>query len=267
VASGDIAELRAAQEKAAVDLDAARATLERVKAMVAGRALPAKEELAALQQLKQAEVASRLAEAKLGSLKVSARGANEFTVGAPRAGVVVEKNVLVDQQVAPDGAGALMIVADLSSVWVVADLFEADAAGIRAGAAAEVTSPSLPELKLSGSVEMVSSVVDPGRHTVPIRVRLANPDGLLRPNVYARVRFATAPRSRGTLEVPASALVSDGEHQHVFVQDGAGRFVRREVTTGSSREGRVPVLAGLAAGETVVEEGALLLDNQLVLSE
>ncbi len=265
VASPDIAELRAAREKAAVELDAARAALERVKAIVATRALPAKEELSASQQYQEAEVALRLADSKLQSLRVtSAGGQSEFSVCSPRHGVVVEKSVLVDEQVSPDAP--LMVVADLSSVWVVADLFEADAAAIREGVAARVTSPSMPDETIEGVVDMVSSVVDPGRHTLPVRVRLANPQGLLRPNLYARVRFAAGAKANG-LEIPASALVSDGDRQYVYVRGGDGAFARREVSVGPSHEGRLPVLAGLAAGETVVEEGAILLDNQLALAE
>ena len=240
VASPDIAELRANGEKAAVDLEAARATLERVHAMVASRALPAKDELSAQQQLDQAELALKLAEAKLASLHVSSDGENEFTVASPREGVVVEKNVLFGQQVSPDGGGVLMVVADLSSVWVVADLFEAQANDVHEGAAAEITCPSIPELKLEGRVEMVSAVVDPVRHTVPIRVRLDNADGALRPNVYARVRFAVAPGPSAAVEIPASALVSDGERQYVYVQEKEGRFVRREVTTGPVARGARP---------------------------
>jgi len=265
VASPDIAELRAAKERASVDLEAARTTLVRVHAVVATRALPAKEEITAQQQLRQAEVGLHLAESKLASLSVSSSADNEFTVSSPRAGVIVEKNVLVDQQVTSDGS-ALMVVADLSSVWVVAELFEEDAVDIREGSLARVTSPSHPELSLEGEVEMVSSVVDPGRHTLPIRVRLANPEHLLRPNVYATVRFATLAKT-SSVEAPASALVSDGEHQYVYVQDRAGHFTRREVTAGGSREGRVQVLTGLAAGEEIVEEGAFLLDNQIALSQ
>jgi RND family efflux transporter MFP subunit len=264
VASPDIAELRAARERAGVDLEAARTTLSRVQAIVATRALPAKEEVAAQQQLRQAEVAFHLAESKLASLQVRPQADSEFTVSAPRPGVVVEKNVLVDQQVTPDGSGALMAIADLSSVWVVAELFEDDAADIRQGAEARVTSPSMPDVSLQGTVEMVSAVVDPSRHTLPVRVRLPNPEGLLRPNVYATVRFATPPRATA-VEIPGTALVSDGEHQYVYVQDAAGHFARREVAAGSAREGRVPVVSGLEVGETVVEEGAFLLDNQLAL--
>jgi RND family efflux transporter MFP subunit len=265
VASPEIAELKAGREKAGVDLETARATLERVHAIVASRALPTKDEVSAQQQLRQAEVAMRLAEAKLAALRVSSQSGGEFTVRSPRAGVVVEKNVLPAQQVTPDASAALMVIADLSFVWVVADVFEGQAGEIQAGATAQVTSPSMPELKLEGRVEMVAAVVDPTRHTVPIRVRLQNPEGSLRPNVYARVRFATRPRGPGTVEIPASAVVSDGEHQYVYVQQPDGRLVRREVVTSSLRDGRIPVLRGLAKGETFVEEGAILLDNQLAL--
>ena len=264
LASPEIAALEAEREKAGVELEAARSTFERVRALVATRAMPAKEETNARHQLEEAEVGQRLAAAKMRSLKVSPDAGHEFTVPAPRDGVVVEKSVLVDQQVSPDSSGALMVVADLSSVWVMADLFEAEALAVRPGVAARVTSPSLPGTEEEGRVEMVSSVVDPARHTLPVRIRLANPQGLLRPNLYARVRFAAAP-PRDAVEVPASAVLSDGERQYVYVEDGGGRFARREVSVGAAHEGRVAVLSGLRAGEKVAAEGAILLDNQVDL--
>lgn len=265
VASPDIADLRAAREKAAVELDAARAALERVKAMVASRALPAKEELAAERDTREAEVSAKLAEAKLQSLRVSGTTENEFTVIAPRSGVVVEKNVLPGQTVSPD-SGAAMQIADLGTVWVVADLFEAEASNVREGAEAQVTSPSIPDLTLEGRVDMVSSVVDPERHTVPIRVRLPNVDGALRPNVFARVRFGVS-HGAGAVEVPASALVTDGEHQYVYYQARPGTFTRREVVAGYVHDGRAPILRGLQSGDTIVVEGAILLDNQISLND
>jgi RND family efflux transporter MFP subunit len=179
------------------------------------------------------------------SLKVSSGAGHEFTVPAPRDGVVVDKSVLVDQQVSPDSSGTLMVVADLSSVWVIVDLFESEALALRPGVAARVTSPSLPGMEEEGRVEMVSSVVDPARHTLPVRIRLANPQGRLRPNLYARVRFAAAP-PRDAVEVPAAAVLSDGERQYVYVEDGAGRFARREVSVGAAHAGRLAVL--LASG-------------------
>jgi hypothetical protein len=96
-------------------------------------------------------------------------------------------------------------------------------------------------------------------------VRLENADGRLKPNIFAQMRFAVAPIP-GSSEVAASALVSDGAKQFVYVQTAEGRFTRREVVAGSAREGRVPILKGLSAGEVVVEEGAILLDNQVALA-
>ncbi|HEY3358899.1 MAG TPA: efflux RND transporter periplasmic adaptor subunit [Polyangia bacterium] len=266
VASPDLATLRADRTRTEVDLTVAKTTLERVRAMVAARALPAREELAAQQAYRQAEVQARLAGAKLGSLKVRARGAdNEFTATAPRDGVVVEKNVLPSQEAATDGKDALVLIADLSTVWVVADLPEVDAVDIADGTAAIITSPSLPGTEIKGTVAVVSSVVDPERHTIPIRVRLDNATGKLRPNMYAQVRFALKPAA-GAVEIAASALVSDGAKQSVYVEEKPGQFVIREVKAGSVREGRVPILGGLKQGERVVERGAILLDNQLALT-
>ncbi len=266
VASPSLAELRAEQEKAAVDFEVAKAELDRIQAMVGTHALPAKDQMVAEQQYRQAQVGVKLAAAKLASLNVSSRGENQFTVKAPRDGVVVEKNVIAGQEVSSDSGEPLISIADLSSVWVVADLFEEDADAVQEGAKAEVTSPALPNVKLEGKVDIISSVADPARHTVPVRVRLDNLNRLLKPNVYARVRFETQPPS-GSVTVPATSLISDGEHQYVFVQDQPGHFARREITAGSTQDDKVPVLAGLTAGETVVVEGGILLDNQVALSD
>lgn len=264
VASPDIAELRASQQKAAVDLDVARAAFERIKAMVEARALPAKDELESNQQLRQAELALRLAQTKLSSLKVSSSGDNEFKVLAPRDGAIIEKAVLPSQHV--DSDDTLVSIADLDAVWVVADLFEADAVGLKTGMKARVTSPSLPGFSADADVERVSSVVDPERHTVGVRVKLTNADGRIRPNTFAEVRFLSAPAA-STTEIAASALVSDGAKQYVYVQDSPGHFVRRDVVAGAVRDGRITIVSGLSPNETVVEQGAVLLDNQVDLSQ
>src|SRR5262249_56087033 len=125
------------------------------------------------------------------------------------------------------GRGAGGVMGGLSGVGVVGELFEADTVDIREGAAARVTSPSLPDQSLEGRVEMVPAVVDPARHTLPVRVRLANPDRLLRPNVYATVRFAPPP-PKDAGEVKGSAPLPDGGRPYLCVPDGAGRRDRRE---------------------------------------
>lgn len=263
VASPDIAGLRSEREKAQVDYEITKERLSRTRAMVEARAVPQKDELDADQQYRQAVLALKLSQSKIASLKVSSRAENEFTVIAPRDGVVVEKNVLPAQQIGSEPG--LVSVADLSSVWVVADIFEADAIGIAEGTPAKITTPSLPDLAIEAKVEMVSAVVDPSRHTVPVRVRLGNDGQRLKPNVFAQMRFAVSPPA-GSVEIAASALVTDGAKQFVYVQSAEGKFTRREVVAGSAREGKVPILSGLKPDEQVVEEGAILLDNQVSLS-
>jgi hypothetical protein len=96
-------------------------------------------------------------------------------------------------------------------------------------------------------------------------VKLKNADGRIRPNTFAEVRFLSASPA-GSTEIAASALVSDGPKQYVYVQDTPGHFVRRDVIAGAVRDGRISIVSGLKAGDTVVEQGAVLLDNQIDLS-
>jgi cobalt-zinc-cadmium efflux system membrane fusion protein len=265
VASVDLAALEAERAKAKVQLDANRMVLDRVSAIVEARALPEKERLAAAQQVRQSELDFRVAQSKLGSLKVTLNSDNEFLVKSPRDGIVVEKNVLPGQQIDAGSNNNLLMVADLSNVWATAELFEADGSSVAVGAKARLTIASLPGATLEGEVYMVSSVVDPERHSVPVRVRLENSDGKLKPNTYARMQFLcqAAPDS---VELDAAAVISDGARQYVYVQSADQTFVRRDVVVGPTRSGKSLVMSGLRPGETVVQRGAILLDNQIMLS-
>jgi len=153
----------------------------------------------------------------------------------------------------------------MSNVWAIAEVFEADAANLRAGTAASLARAELPGLVFEGQVDMVSSVVDPERHTVSVRVVVPNPDRQIRPNTYVEMRFRQEPPA-GAVEIGAGALVSDGARKYVYVEESPGRFVRRPIEAGSSVKGKVLVSSGLRAGERVVEEGSALLDNQIALS-
>jgi len=266
VASADLAALHVEQSKAQVDVESAKNVLERTRAIVEARALPEKEAVAAAQQLRQAQLSFGVASSKLASLDITSKSENEFIVRAPRAGRIVEKNVLPGQELTPGAEAALMLVADLSTVWVVADLFESDSDGVAPGVPARVTIASLPGLVIDGKVDMVSAVVDAERHTVPVRVRLDNAAGRLKPNTYAKMQFQ-ASTPEGSVEVAAGALVSDGSRQYAYVKNAAGRFVRRDVIAGAVREQRVVVFSGIAPGETVVSKGAILLGNQIDLAE
>jgi cobalt-zinc-cadmium efflux system membrane fusion protein len=266
VASPDLAALRADLEHAKIDSAAARTTFDRVQAIVQARALPEKDEIQAAQQLRQAELAETAASSRMNSLKVATMGYGEFVVKSPRAGQVAEKSVLPGQEIDAGAQGNLMMIADLSTVWVVAELFESDTIGVHPGTKTRVTVASAPGRVFDAEVETVAAVVDPERHSIPIRVHLENPDGLLKPNTFARMQFYTqAPP--GSVDIPSSALVTDGANQYVYTRSPEGKFARKRVTAGAAREGRVVVTDGLVAGDIVVERGAILLDNQIQLAD
>ncbi len=259
VSSPNLAELRAELEKATVEAGTAKVNFDRTKALVDAGSLPAKELVTAQQEVTEAELAVRLAKQKLSSLKVAGAGEASFTVTAPRDGVVVEKQVTVGQNVDAT-SGSVIAIADLSDVWVVADLFENDVGQLVAGTKAKVVVGSH---ELDGQVDQVSAVVDPDRHTVPVRVRLANLDGSLRPNSYAQIKFFDPNTARVAL--PSSAVLSDGASTYVYVKEKDGALKRRVVTAGSANAGKMPILAGLEPGDEVVVQGAILLDNQIQL--
>lgn len=262
VISGDLADLRNARDKAVVDLDAAKQNYDRVAALVEVNSLPRKELLNVQQELAEAQVALSNAEQKLASLKVQHGGETSFTITAPREGIVVDKHVAVGQQVSPD-SGAVLAIADLAAVWLVADLLEDAVDDIRAGSKVEIQLDGAGQ-PLDGTVDQVSAIVDPDRHTVPTRIRLANPAGLLRPNALARVRFFE--EHTGTLSVPADAILTDGARSYVYVvKNGTAR--RQNVIAGPRNASIVPIRSGLAAGDQIVAHGAVLLENQLSLDD
>jgi len=263
VMSPDLATLQSERMKAEVELRTAKLAFERVHSIVEAQALPAKDETIAAQQMTEAELANRAAGARLRSLKVTALSDNEYLVKSPRDGVVVENGILPDQEISTDPGSASMVVADVSSVWVIADLFESDIAGIKLGANAKV---SIDANVISAKVDNIGAAADPERHTIAIRVTLANSDGDLRPNTFARVQFE-AEGGGSQVEVAATALVSDGATQYVYVQREDGLFIRRNVVVGPVREGRALITNGLIPGEIVAQRGGVLIDNQLAISQ
>jgi RND family efflux transporter MFP subunit len=260
IASPDLAGLRAEHERAVIQLDAARSTLERVQAMVDAGALAPKDAEEADRQHRQVVLSHRLAQSRLGALDIRARrgGGSELTVRSPRDGIVTDKGVRPAQQVS--AASNLVGIADLFRVWIVADLLETDAVGLAVGGPVQISVPSMPELAIDTEIEHVASIIDPQRHTLGIRVSVDDAARRLRPNLFAQLRALIAPPP-GTVEIDASALVTDGARSFVYVVTERRDFERRGVVVGPVREGRALILSGLAPGETVVEEGGSLLDN------
>ncbi len=182
-----------------------------------------------------------------------------MTLRSPVTGVVLQKNVAQGQAIM---AGApLLQIADLSIVWVEADVFESDLGVIRVGLAAEVAFDAYPGEALRGRVTYLYPTVDPVARTGRIRIELPNRDGRVRPGLFATVRITARLGERGVL-IPRQAALVTGDRQLVFVEDSLGRFIPRFVTLGAETDSLVEVREGLLAGERVVAAAAFLLDAE-----
>lgn len=209
-----------------------------------------------------------LSEREIGALARGEGSLASFSLRAPFAGRVVEKEAVVGEMVEPHDR--LFTVADLSTVWVWIDVYERDLARVRHGDPVRVALDAFPGEVFTGRLSYLGDRVRPESRTLHARVDVPNPGGRLRPGMFARVLLADEEAGedgdgRGAaapLTVPASALQRhDGGHV-VFVALGEGRFARRPVVPGRRGAGRVEIAAGLDGDETVVVEGAFLLKSE-----
>lgn len=177
---------------------------------------------------------------------------------APRGGVVLRRGVTAGAAVDP--STELFVIADLSRLWVLAEVPEARMAEVRVGSAATLELSSSGVAAVEGAVDFVYPTLSEGTRTLRVRFVIANPEGAIRPGAFGTAVFHLAPRT--ALVVPRDAIVDGGSEQHVFVAMGGGRFEPRTVRTGARFDDRIEVLEGLRAGERVVSTGVFLLDSE-----
>jgi RND family efflux transporter MFP subunit len=185
------------------------------------------------------------------------------TIYAPSGGTIVERKVTRGQYV--NAGDPLFTVADLSTVWVKADVYEFQLTQIRPGQMVEITSDALPEKVLRGRVDFIEPEANPQTRTIPVHVHVPNPAMRLRPGMYIRAKFIS-PGMRESLVVPRSAVLDTGTRKLVYVAKADGVFEAREIQTGIPSEERYPVLSGLKAGEEIVTNGNFLIDSQTRLT-
>ncbi len=188
-------------------------------------------------------------------------GASRRTLGfrSPVAGIVIEKKAVQGMRFMP--GEALYQVADLSSVWVLADVFEQDIGQVRVGATARVRINAYPDKVFEGRISYVYPTLNAENRTVPVRVDLPNPGQLLKPAMFAQLELPVG-AGRQVLTVPDSALIDSGTRQIVLIARGEGRFEPREVKPGARGAHHVEILDGLKAGEQVVVAANFLIDAE-----
>lgn len=189
-----------------------------------------------------------------------AHGAANLVLRSPINGVVLEKTAVAGARFTP--GEVLFKLADLSSVWVQAEVAEQDQAVLRVGRSAKVTVDAYPGAVFTGRVSFISPVLNPQTRTVQVRVELPNRDGRLRPAMFAQVELAAGERTASVLSIPVSAVIDSGTRQLALVQVAEGRFAPRDLKLGRRTADYVEVLEGLGEGEQVVTKANFLLDAE-----
>lgn len=179
-------------------------------------------------------------------------------IRSPRNGTVITKNIV--EGTAHKAGMTLIRIADLSHVWVEADVYEAELPLVREGMPATVRLPYLPGRTFQGTVDYLYPYLESESRTGRIRVLLNNSDGVLKPDMYAEVKLDAELGPR--LTVPEEAVIVSGEARIVFEDIGGGRLAPRQVTTGQRASGHVEILSGLDHGAKVVTSGNFLIASE-----
>jgi Cu(I)/Ag(I) efflux system membrane fusion protein len=191
---------------------------------------------------------------------IARRGAPQeyLPVRAPISGYVVEKEIVAGSAIA--SGQRVYRIAPLDRVWIEAEVYESELAQVKVGMPADVTLPQLPEQRFAATVAYVYPSLQSDRRTARVRLVLANPEGVLRPDMYATVTLRALLGMR--LTVPESAVLRAGDRSFVFLDLGDGRLRPQRVETGTESDGRVEITSGLEAGQPVVVAGTFLVAGE-----
>ncbi len=258
-----VGQLQSDAQRAAQDLSLAQKTVDRAHKLKVDGAVSEKDVVQAEADLAKAKSAYAQTTAHLASLGVSASDpAVSVALYSQVAGTVVERNVLVGQEVRADATTPLVTVSNLDTVWVLADVYEQDLGLVQAGGAIVLRVPAYPGETFPGTIGHLGEVLDPLSRTVKLRCVVPNTAGRLKPEMFAKIELSGA-NGKKVLVVPSKAILSDSQHSSVVVAGDDDVFALRIVEVGPELDGKVRVLSGLKAGERVVVEGALFLKNEI----
>lgn len=245
----------------------AQADFKRAESLSAEEIIPRKELLRAQGELERASAESRAARDRLrllgGSASVGSRAESSFALTAPFAGTIIQKKATIGELGTP--SDAIFTVADLSVVWIEANLTDDLLAKVKKGAAATVTVGAYPNERFTGRVGYIANVLDKDSRTIAARIEVANKDGRLKPEMFANASIATGSQLEA-ISVPDAAILIVQGQPSIFVAENGG-FEARAVETGEKLAGRTVIKSGLKAKEQVVTAGAYALKARLMKSQ
>ena len=270
ISSPDFGQAQADARAADGQLKLAERTLARQRDLFAHGAAARKDVDAA-----EADYARALAEQQRTQAHLRLFGARDSTVDqllplrSPVAGMIAERAVSPGQEVRPDQILAseaqvlrpLFVVTDPTQLWVWLDVAEVDLAQLQPGESISLRARAYPDRRFDGVIDLVGASLDPATRTVRVRGSVANPEGLLKSEMYIAADVTDGEGAPPGVELPSKALFLEGEQRFVFVEEAPGRFRRQPVTVGPERGGRSAVLEGVKPGQRVVTEGNLLLEQ------
>jgi Cu(I)/Ag(I) efflux system membrane fusion protein/cobalt-zinc-cadmium efflux system membrane fusion protein len=211
---------------------------------------------AACQRLKYWDIP----DSQIAALERTGEVKKTLTLVSPTNGIVIKRMVTQGQMV--QAGMPLLEVADLSTVWVEADIYEYELPWVKVGQHAHLTLTYLPGETFHGQVQYIYPYLKEATRTARVRLAVPNPGLRLKPEMFAQVDIIS-PVKGASVAVPQEAVLDTGERQHVFVALGGGRFAPREVKLGvRSNDGLVQILSGLNGGEEVVTSAQFLLDSE-----
>ncbi len=223
-----------------------------INSMLAGDAQSMTE--AARQRLKLYDIP----DSEIKKIEKTGKPVRTLTIFSPVSGYVVEKYAVSGMKAAP--GAPLFNVADLSRVWILADIFEDDLPYVRQGQEASISLTAFPGKVYHSRIDFVYPALSNQTRTMKVRFSIPNPGGKLKPEMYSDVLIKESLGRR--LVIPQSAVIDTGTRQVVYVDKGNGDFEPREITTGASTDTEVEVLTGLKPGERVASAATFLIDSE-----
>jgi cobalt-zinc-cadmium efflux system membrane fusion protein len=270
-AQNDLASARSDLAKANIGLNASQVAAERARRLHQQEAIATKDLQQAESDLARAQDDVRRSQAAVAAaehrLRLFGKEPDEtptvdprVTLRAPIGGTIVDRKVGPGQYVKPDTPDPLFLISDLSTLWVLVDVYESDVAAIHLNMPVEVTVSAYPEKVFPARISFISPTVDPTTRTLRVRCLVPNPNGFLKPDMFATIKINSAGH-QPMATVPATAVVVEGNDSLVFVADNTGHFRRRTVRLGKEIEGGFIVDSGVRPGEVIATRGALLLNE------
>ena len=257
--SSDVAQARTDYQKALSEFDRASRILNRSQNLYEHKAIAEKDLQDAQINAQEASADLERAKEHLHVLGVPLDGSYDtLRVIAPRSGVVLDLGAAAGEySKALDAPAPVATIADLSTVWVVGDVYEKDLATVHLGSPVDVVVSAYPGQTFRGKLNALSGNIDPNTRTLKVRVDIANPRQLLKPEMFATIRVIRA--DRPVIVLPATAVIREGDQSSVYVEQSPGKFEKRSVQLARTSGSEVEIASGLKPGEHVAVQGAALL--------